>query len=360
MLREREEGARAVYQRARESHRAQRWTEAARGYEAALAGGDGPPTWYLNLGRVRERAGRTRAAARAYEAALDRDPASTALDRHLLAQSTKRFPARRAMARFVAEHLDEIQRRARETPRAGEAPDSAVDGVPPRIWVYWAQGMDAAPEVVRLCHDQLKRFHESDELVVLDDACERQLTRIPDEIRDKTGDNLTRHSDLVRLEVLSRYGGIWLDATCLVRTRVPAVMSNLGTAGFFAFTYRTGRLSSWCLASRRRHDVVTMMREAEHVFWERNDKAIDYYDLHHMFEALCHLDPQFRAHWTGTPRLSVAPPNAFRRAMWEPYEPRRFRQLLDSSFVHKLTYKYDDSQVGEDTMLGRLLERGPH
>lgn len=235
----------------------------------------------------------------------------------------------------------------------------AVPTAPPRIFFFWAQGLPNAPPVVRHCHEELRRLHADDEVVVLDSSAIGDYVTLPRHIRRRIGDDWTKVSDVLRLELLSRYGGVWMDATCLPRIRLFEVLDDLlRPSGFFAFTARRARLASWFLASGPGHYMVAMMREGHYAYWRRYNRAIDYYVFHHIFEALYHVDERFHALWDGTPRIPRSAASEFNNAMLGPYDAVRFNELLDGCFIHKLNYKFDPNALQRDTMLSRLLRDG--
>ena len=95
-----------------------------------------------------------------------------------------------------------------------------------------------------------------------------------------------------------------MDATCLPRARMQDVVPDLLGSGFFAFTFRHGRLGNWFLASEPNHYVVAMLREAHYAYWRAYDHVVDYYLFHHLFEMLYLLDERFAA--SGTPRRAAS------------------------------------------------------
>jgi hypothetical protein len=332
------------------------WPRAAARFERAVARQNGTPRGFNMLGELYEIVDRWDDARRAYGAALERDPEATDHDWVLLDRTAKRFQGRRLMARFVQSHLAEILDRAGAATASG--PVTGED-VPPRVWVYWEQGFADAPPVVRLCREQLERFHEPGEVVALDRDSEAAWTQIPAHVREKAGPDRTRFSDVVRLALLSRHGGVWVDACCLARTRLTARATTLAPQGFFAFTSRPARPSSWFLASAPGHPLVVLLREAEYTFWAHRDTPLHYFDLHHMFEALHDHVPWVREAWESTPELTHRTPQRFRSRLFRPYDPEEFRALVDCSFVHKMGWRYDLGRGVDGTMLGHLLQHGP-
>ena len=91
-------------------------------------------------------------------------------------------------------------------------------------------------------------------------------------------------------------------------------------SGFFAFTFRRGRLGNWFLASEPNHYVVAMLREAHYEYWQAYDHVVDYYLFHHLFEMLYLLDERFAAHWDATPRRFVRRATAYNKSLLEPYD----------------------------------------
>jgi tetratricopeptide (TPR) repeat protein len=378
--------ARLISRRAHAHRRAERWESAARAYRAALAcddshawwhfwlgqvyrhsgrfasaaaaykqavkRDDSRPEWFFRLGRAYEQAGNLRRAGKAYRAALRRMPETTERDYTLLADSKMRLPGRIRISRFVERHLDEIKGETMGMAR----PDGANH--PFRIYFFWAQGIDNAPPVVRRCHHELLRHHTPDHVVTLDANSIEDLVHIDKNAYEKAP-NWTKLSDILRLELLYRYGGIWVDATCLVRTHLLEVTPQLlEPSGFFAFRWGRNRLATWFLAAEPGNYLVAMWRAAQYAYWRHFDRSIDYKFVHHLFEALCHLDGEFKARWDETPKMRAKHSAAFRHVMHQTYEPDRFQQLLDSRFIHKLTYKYNSEQIRDDSFLSRLITEG--
>lgn len=362
---------------------ARQWDAAAEAYAAAVALDGTQPQWHFRLGRVHQRAGRWNAAAEAYRTAIALDDTVdvwherlaqvltllgrraevrhvtaeilrrtrdvTPVERQLLASDPLRFGVRRRLLRFVAAHIDEIRERAADV--QVEPPD-----VPARVWMYWGQGIAGAPAIVRRCHAALLAHHDPEQVMVLDDRAIDEHVDVPGWVRDRTRGDRTKFSDVLRLELLARHGGAWLDATCLARGNVLELLPGLLAAGFFAPRYRRTRIASWFMASDPGGAVIRMLRSAQVTYWRHHDRPIDYYVLHHLFEALTHTDAAVDACCDPMPMVPSSDLSRFAREMLDPYEPRRFRQLLDSAPVHKLTYrKLPPERDLTGTMVGELL-----
>lgn len=84
------------------------------------------------------------------------------------------------------------------------------------IWTMWWQGEKAMPKIVSLCIYSIRLHSGNHPIIILDSnnwhkyvtLDEAQLNAL------KTGGiTLTHLSDIMRVELLKKYGGIWMDST---------------------------------------------------------------------------------------------------------------------------------------------------
>jgi len=93
-----------------------------------------------------------------------------------------------------------------------------------KIWVMWWQGEENMPEIIRINFDSLKRNSNGHEVVLITNDNYFNYLEIPNFIIDKLSQNiisLTHLSDYIRVALLSKYGGLWLDATVYVNSPLP-------------------------------------------------------------------------------------------------------------------------------------------
>lgn len=84
--------------------------------------------------------------------------------------------------------------------------------IPKVIWTYWHD--PALPPLVQNCMETWRRLNPDFEIRVLDKDSVFQATNMPRFVLDK-GLAQARLSDHIRFELLARYGGIWMDASCI-------------------------------------------------------------------------------------------------------------------------------------------------
>jgi len=104
------------------------------------------------------------------------------------------------------------------------------------FWQYWHQGInDGTPNIVANCLNSVKKHSAEYEIILITDKNMRDYIELPDFIWEKLnkgGFNLTKLSNLVRLYLLSAYGGVWIDATIYLTNPID---EHLLQKNFFAF-----------------------------------------------------------------------------------------------------------------------------
>lgn len=104
--------------------------------------------------------------------------------------------------------------------RDAEYPQGIIADDAP-IWIFWAQGVDNAPDIVRKCLDTIRRNAENHPIYMLDLQSVKQYVDIPAELWIKVENKeigLAHFSDILRHDLLTRHGGIWIDS-CIILTR---------------------------------------------------------------------------------------------------------------------------------------------
>ena len=90
---------------------------------------------------------------------------------------------------------------------------------PKIVWWCWLQGLDNAPDIVKACLRSLQRHLPKDyEIRIIDEHNWKEWVTLPQYIVEKRSAGripAALFSDLLRLELLIKYGGTWIDATVL-------------------------------------------------------------------------------------------------------------------------------------------------
>lgn len=121
-----------------------------------------------------------------------------------------------------------------------------------QVWFFWWQGMANAPSIVKLCLSAIKKNLPDGEVTVITNESLPQIIKIPSYVIEKVNNktmSLNHLSDALRETILSKLGGLWVDATLISIQKVPSEIFNTPfyTIHFDdTFKYVTGKWSGFC------------------------------------------------------------------------------------------------------------------
>ena len=144
--------------------------------------------------------------------------------------------------------------------------------VPKKIWTYWENPDNPSkglPRVVKLCMESWKKFNPDYEIVLLTKKNVKGYVTIPDEIRTHPhyNDSPQRFADLVRLYVLEEHGGIWIDASVLVKQSFDEwLFPKYGEfAGYYIGSYCIDKkipvIENWFLAANKGSKFIKLWKQ---------------------------------------------------------------------------------------------------
>lgn len=135
-----------------------------------------------------------------------------------------------------------------------------------RIFVYWDKGFKFAPDIVQKCLLSVKLNHKDWEIIELDNNNLNKYININEEIKDfyKKEISIQAFSDIVRVFLLEKYGGFWLDATVFLKKPLDEILSVYDT-DFFGCKYKSYYsygVQSWLLYSVPMGYVITRWKKS--------------------------------------------------------------------------------------------------
>ena len=220
----------------------------------------------------------------------------------------------------------------------------------PVIWWCWLQGLESAPPIVKACYRSLKILNMKVNIITSDNY--DQYVNIPTYILDKWKAGIisdAHFSDLLRLELLTSRGGIWVDATVFVTGNKS--LKLLQDRKLFVFSHVMRgmeseyiRASHWLIASDGNSSILRSTKKMLYSYW-KNENKLENYFLFHLFFAMASL--LYKDEWQDVPSYSNVPPHMLQQELFQPYTEIRWQQLCQMSDFHKLTYLNVGMAAGE-------------
>ena len=252
---------------------------------------------------------------------------------------------RKKYSSYIQEYLK--REREKQAARAGKA---LKEEQPGRIWMFWSSGEESAPPIARKCIASIRENLPDREVIVLSEENYRDYVTFPPFIQEKIdrGEMMKAHmADLLRLELLIRYGGTWIDATVFCPGgKIPAYMLDSDLFLFQdlkpGFDGHCQRISNWMITARAGNPVLKLTRALLYEYWREHKKCEDYFIFHHFFEMAIDAYPE---EWGRVIPFSNAAPHILLLRLFEPYDDAVWGAVREMTPFHKLSYKFDEAKT---------------
>ncbi|MDQ7969985.1 MAG: capsular polysaccharide synthesis protein [Oxalicibacterium faecigallinarum] len=136
----------------------------------------------------------------------------------------------------------------------GKESISEFEKIPPIVWAYW--NGSHPPLLIKRCFENWRQFNPAYTIRILDDISVGDY--LPDLMNSLAQIPVARRSDWIRLELLHRYGGIWLDASTILTESLDWILAEqIETqsefVGYYIGAYTKDLqcpvIESWCMAA---------------------------------------------------------------------------------------------------------------
>ena len=221
------------------------------------------------------------------------------------------------------------------------------------VWFSWLQGLEQAPPIVKACYRSLKQHLTDREIKLIDEKNWREYVDMSDHVIRRWENKQmppAHFSDFLRLQLLTRYGGTWIDSTVLCTGTEHA--KKYLDADLFVFQYTPPErfpatfdgISSWFITSYSNHELLLILRDMLSAYWKDYEITMDYYLIHYFFSLLAREYPELIANMPyGYSVWSIT----LMQHWHEPFVQKKWDKLTSLVNFHKLAYKVDE-KVKED------------
>jgi hypothetical protein len=185
--------------------------------------------------------------------------------------------------------------------------------LPRIIWSYWEQGKHALEGLNKICMQEWGPLNPGWEHRVLEKSDLHDLFPELWQLFSERPRTVQQRSDMLRLALLARFGGVWADASLLPNKPLDSFVEQVvAPAGFFAFTFSDpGRVASWFLAAMPKNPLILRWKAAFMERW-RSGKVFDYFELHYTLrDMITKRDhPRVTAVWNNMPHVTEKWPHS--------------------------------------------------
>jgi hypothetical protein len=236
------------------------------------------------------------------------------------------------------------------------------------LFILWFQGFEHAPPIVKKCLQSWIHYNPDWKIIQLDNSNIDQYIDIQIFRNNEIG--LWHLSDIVRLFLLAKYGGLWVDATTFCNCSLTLWLEPYIKTGFFAFSKPSNDFlfSNWFIYSESDHYLLQKMRDSTEKYYQKNKKAEIYLIQHHLVNQLYFSDPLFHnlcksvpVFYSGISSQGIGPLFLQAIDLFNQTTPE-IKALIDSKIIplFKLTHKCDyENKYNPKTILYSLFSTIP-
>lgn len=231
------------------------------------------------------------------------------------------------------------------------------------VWICWLQGIDDAPELVKTCVESIKKQLPQKNIVILNKDNIFEYIDMPKYIKNKWEAGIigpAHFSDLIRLEILIKHGGYWIDATVLCTDnkdfyefdKLPLFMFSFY---YFGFNPEIMELNNWFIKSETNNNILCLIREFMYEYWKDYNRAVDYF-VFHIFMTLA--VQYYEEEYLKMPIVSQVNSHVLATYIFDEFDEVKYNLLAKRCGIHKLSTRFDtDKMKDKNTFYDVLIKK---
>ena len=235
------------------------------------------------------------------------------------------------------------------------------------IWTLWRQGYEHAPELVKCTIDSIRKFAELNgfQFILLEKDTIEKYIEFPKLIKEKMNLGIidyTKISDILRVSLLAKYGGTWVDATIYMSKDFD---SSLLLQNYY--TIKTGEMADYSpnISQNRwkgfflsgNSSLFGFTRDFFFEYYSRYDIAVDYLLIDYIFDLAYKYDEKIRNQML---KLEKSNPNLFwlEKNLGNEFNQGLWDSITRNTKVFKTTYKLSEEiKSNKNNFYSKLIDK---
>lgn len=233
-----------------------------------------------------------------------------------------------------------------------------------KVWVCWLQGMENAPELVQKCYKSLEKNLAAHEIILITSENMMDYVQFPEYIMEKWKKGIITHThltDLLRLELLIQYGGMWVDATVLCTQKCENIPDYYFDSDLFFYQcLKPGKdghasyISSWLISAKSNNKILMATRHLCYEYWKEHNELLDYFLFHYFLSIVLDYYPK---DWARIVPSDNATPHILLLRLFDTFDEKFWNTVTEQIPFHKLSYKFGKEKMNmEDTFYSKIIQ----
>lgn len=222
--------------------------------------------------------------------------------------------------------------------------------------------METAPNIVKICYESIKRELFDKEIILITKKNMFDYVEFPESLIKKWDNGIisdAHMSDLLRLELLIKYGGIWIDSTVYCSgSNIPDYIFDSDL--FLYQELEPGSevqpilISNWLISAKTNNKILMAVKFLLFEYWEKNNFVVDYFIFHIFMSIVLEF---YSDDWKKIMPASNTDPHLLLFRLFEDYDENIWESIKNKTCFHKLTYKLDENDVHKNnTYYKKIVE----
>ena len=230
-----------------------------------------------------------------------------------------------------------------------------------KAWVFWAQGEEKLPPILRKCYESILYNSGNYQIVFVTMDNVEQFAEIPDYVKTKVKSgqiSLTHFSDFLRVSLLNKWGGFWVDVTLFLSKPLPEIDSFFTIKQPFDEKHVSRCLwTGYLWYMPKAHPLAHFLYDYLSKYWQEHDKVIDYLLIDYAIRVFYEENRIFA---TEIDSLPYSNPDLYFFQSDEcekAFSRERWQQVCENTSFFKTTWKKQFKELAENNIsfYGKLL-----
>lgn len=235
-----------------------------------------------------------------------------------------------------------------------------------KVWWCWFQGEENCPPLQKICLESLRKNLKDRDIIVINKDNMYEYIDMPEYIKEKYEKgiiNNTHFSDLIRLQLLIKYGGTWIDSTTYCTgydkelfDKPLFVYKNLNAIWYAnknKFDMEPIVADSWFITSEVNNPILVMVRDLLFDYWKNHNYLVDYFTIHYFFTIVVRY--KYSEEFDKIILRSHLIPHLLQYECYKEYDEEKIDDIIKQSAFHKLTHKVNLETLKEDCYYKKLI-----
>lgn len=236
------------------------------------------------------------------------------------------------------------------------------------IWVFWWQGLESMPKLIRACYESVLEYKEDYTVVLLTKENLKDYVTLSNDIINKFNRNfisITHLSDLIRVKLLHEYGGIWIDASIMLTEGVSQIV---GKNGFSTgkgpvdnkyISQQKWTVFFWSNISGLGCDFFALIEDILDQYWRKHNFMVEYLLMDYIIY-LCYENIPWVKKLLDSVPFNNSRMHELCKIINTCYSAEKYCEITNNTYLHKLSYKIkleETTADGKRTFYGYIINR---